>query len=165
MMRNRLTFLDPSPSENEKTPIDHAVQLIRTTEDRTAQYEDSIRGAENSQSQGTKMALERTKEASERTEMAEVRTDLANKRTLLAYVRTAIVVAGLAKNEENSAIALTGLVFIGLAMIDYMYHYFDVHPSKRCKLPKMCDSFVYVLSICIPVIVAIVAMYVLGLYA
>ena len=165
MMRNRLTFLDPSPSENEKTPINHTVQLIRTDEDRAEQYQASIKDAKDeSASVGTKMALERTKEANERTEMAEVRTDLANKRTLLAYVRTAIGVAGLAKKEENSAIALIGLVFIGLAMIDYMYHYFDVHPPKRCKLPKMCDSFVYVLSICIPVIVAIVAMYVLGLY-
>lgn len=163
-MRNRLTFLDPTPGENEKTPINHTVQLIRTDEDRKEQYEASIKDAKDTANVGTKMALERTKEANERTEMAEVRTDLANKRTLLAYVRTAIGVAGLAKKEENSAIALIGLVFIGLAMIDYMYHYFDVHPPKRCKLPKMCDSFVYVLSICIPVIVAIVAMYVLGLY-
>jgi uncharacterized membrane protein YidH (DUF202 family) len=164
MIRNRLTFLDPSPSENESTPITHAVEMVRTDEARNKEYEASIEGAKDSDSKGTIMALERTKEANERTEMASVRTDLANKRTLLAYVRTAIGVAGLAKKEENSAIALIGLVFIGLAMIDYMYHYFDVHPPKRCKLPKMCNSFVYVLSICIPIIVAIVAMYVLGLF-
>ena len=164
MIRNRLTFLDPSPSENESTPITHAVQMIRSDETRNKEYEASIEDAQGNKPVNTKMALERTKEANERTEMASVRTDLANKRTLLAYVRTAIGVAGLAKKEENSAIALIGLVFIGLAMIDYMYHYFDVHPPKRCKLPKMCDSFVYVLSICIPIIVAIVAMYVLGLY-
>jgi uncharacterized membrane protein YidH (DUF202 family) len=163
MIRNRLTFLDPSPSENESTPITHAVQMLRTDEARTDQYEASIKDAKDEKaSVNTKMALERTTEANERTEMASVRTDLANKRTLLAYVRTAIGVAGLAKKEENSAIALIGLVFIGLAMIDYVYHYFDVHP--RCKLPKMCNRFVYVLSICIPIIVAIVAMYVLGLY-
>jgi len=165
MIRNRLTFLDPSPSENESTPITHAVQMVRTDEERLADFNKSTAKAKEDDKVGTQMALERTKEANERTEMASVRTDLANKRTLLAYVRTAIGVAGLAKKEENSAIALIGLVFIGLAMIDYMYHYFDVHPPKRCKLPKMCDSFVYVLSICIPVIVAIVAMYVLGLYA
>jgi len=165
MIRNRLTFLDPSPSENESTPITHAVQMVRTDEERLADFNKSTAKSKEDDKVGTQMALERTKEANERTEMASVRTDLANKRTLLAYVRTAIGVAGLAKKEENSAIALIGLVFIGLAMIDYMYHYFDVHPPKRCKLPKMCDSFVYVLSICIPVIVAIVAMYVLGLYA
>ena len=164
MIRNRLTFLDPSPSENESTPITHAVQMIRSDEERLSDFNKSTAKAKEEDKPGTQMALERTKEANERTEMASVRTDLANKRTLLAYVRTAIGVAGLAKKEENSAIALIGLVFIGLAMIDYMYHYFDVHPPKRCKLPKMCDSFVYVLSICIPIIVAIVAMYVLGLY-
>ena len=165
MMRNRLTFLDPSPSENEKTPINHTVQLIRTDDDRAEQYEASIKDADDPNAKAnTKMALERTKEANERTEMATVRTDLANKRTLLAYVRTALAVAALAKKEENGNIALTGLVFIGLAMLDYLYHYFDVHHPPRCNLPKWADSIVYILSIGIPVIVAIVAMYVLGLY-
>lgn len=164
-MRNRLTFLDPSPSESDSEPITHAVQMLRTDEDRLKDFKNSTMGAEKDTKVGTQMALERTKEANERTEMASVRTDLANKRTLLAYVRTALAVASLAKKEESSLIAITGLVFIGLAMIDYMYHYFDVHPPKRCKLPAMCNSFVYVLSIGIPVIVAIVAMYVLGMYA
>ena len=126
-MRNRLTFLDPSPSESDSEPITHAVQM-RTDEERLADFNKSTAKAKTEDKPGTQMALERTKEANERTEMATVRTDLANKRTLLAYVRTALVVAGLAKKEENSAIALVGLVFIGLAMIDYLYHYFDVHP-------------------------------------
>lgn len=165
MIRNRLTFLDPSPSENDSTPITHAVQMIRTEDDRNKEYKAAIDSTEDpNANSNTIMALERTKEANERTEWAKERTDLANKRTLLAYVRTAITVAVLAKKEENPAIALTGLVFIGLAMIDYIYHHFVVHPPKTCKLPSMCDRFVYVLSICIPVIVAIVAMYVLGLY-
>jgi len=162
-MRNRLTFLDPSPSESDSEPITHAVQM-RTDEERLADFNKSTAKAKTEDKPGTQMALERTKEANERTEMATVRTDLANKRTLLAYVRTALVVAGLAKKEENSAIALVGLVFIGLAMIDYLYHYFDVHPPQRCNLPKWADSIVYILSVGIPVIVAIVAMYVLGLY-
>lgn len=164
MMRNRLTFLDPSPSESDSEPITHAVQMIRSDEERLADFNKSTAGAEKDTKAGTQMALERTKEANERTEMATVRTDLANKRTLLAYVRTALVVAGLAKKEENSAIALVGLVFIGLAMIDYLYHYFDVHPPPRCNLPKWADSIVYILYVGIPIIVAIVAMYVLGLY-
>ena len=137
---------------------------MRTDEERLADFNKSTAKAKTEDKPGTQMALERTKEANERTEMATVRTDLANKRTLLAYVRTALVVAGLAKKEENSAIALVGLVFIGLAMIDYLYHYFDVHPPQRCNLPKWADSIVYILSVGIPVIVAIVAMYVLGLY-
>ena len=156
-MRNRLTFLDPSPSESDSEPITHAVQMIRSDEERLADFNKSTMGAGKDTKAGTQMALERT-------EMATVRTDLPNKRTLLAYVRTALVVAGLAKKEENSAIALVGLVFIGLAMIDYLYHYFDVHPPPRCNLPKWADSIVYILSVGIPVIVAIVAMYVLGLY-
>ena len=163
MIRNRLTFLDPSPSENESTPITHAVQM-RTDEKRLEDFNKSIANAKDEDKPGTQMALERTKEANERTEWAGVRTDLANKRTLLAYVRTAAVVAGMARTEGNSTIAIIGLVFIGLAMIDYIYQYFKVYPSTRCTLPRMCDSFVYVLSFCIPVIVAIVAMYVLGLY-
>jgi uncharacterized membrane protein YidH (DUF202 family) len=164
MMRSRLTFLDPSPSETESVPINHAVQMIRTDEDRSSDFKESTVGAEKDKKVGTKMALERTVEANERTEMASVRTDLANKRTLLAYVRTALGVAALVKKEENSTIALIGLVFIGLAMVDYMYHYFVVHPPKRCKLPMRCNSFVYVLSVGVPVIVAVVAMYALGLY-
>lgn len=156
-MRQRLSFLDPSPTES-------ALQLIRPDEERVDDFKASVKDVKPDDSAGTKMALERTIEANERTEMAAVRTDLANKRTLLAYVRTALAVAALAKKEDSSVIAITGLVFIGLAMIDYFYHYYDIHPPKRCKLPAMCNTFVYVLSIGIPVIVAIVAMYVLGLY-
>ena len=124
MIRNRLTFLDPSPSENESTPITHAVQM-RTDEERLADFNKSTAKAKEDDKVGTQMALERTKEANERTEMASVRTDLANKRTLLAYVRTAAVFAGMARTEGNSTIAMIGLVFIGLAMIDYIYQYFN----------------------------------------
>ncbi len=161
MIRQRLTFLDP-PGENEDTPI-HAVQM-RSDDERESDFNASVKDAKDEKQVGTKMALERTIEANERTEMAIVKTELANKRTLLAYVRTALAISTLAKKEDNSLIAIIGLIFISLAMVDYLYNYFDVHPSKRCKLPTMCSRVIYVLSIGTPVIVAIVAMYVLGIY-
>jgi len=108
------------------------------------------------------MALERTKLADDRTDLAIVRTDLANKRTLLAYVRTAISVAVLAQKQDNSLISIAGIVFISLAFVDYLYHYFWVHPG-RFSLPSKFDKGVYGVMTFFPVIVAAVAVYVLGL--
>jgi len=150
MMRQRLSFL-----ESEEEPL---VLELRPTDARNDEFKAATEGKPNN----TNMALERTKLADDRTDLAIVRTDLANKRTLLAYVRTAISVAVLAQKQDNSLISNAGIVFISLAFVDYLYHYFWVHPG-RFSLPSKFDKGVYGVMTFFPVIVAAVAVYVLGL--
>ena len=151
MMRQRLSFLEPEAE---------AVVELRPPEQRAADFKTALEPPEEGPI-NTQLALERTKLADDRTDLAILRTDLANKRTLLAYVRTAISVAVLAQKQENSLISIAGIVFISLAFVDYMYHYFWVHPGSF-SLPSKFDKVLYGVMTFFPVIVAAVAVYVLG---
>lgn len=152
-MRQRLSFLDP-PTEAEPLVVE-----LRPPDKREEEFKEAV---QKEKPNGTEMAVERTKLADDRTDLAIVRTDLANKRTLLSYVRTAITVALLAQKQNNSNISIAGIVFISLAFVDYLYHYFWVHPS-RFSLPSKFDKGLYSIMTFFPVIVAVIAIYVLGL--
>jgi hypothetical protein len=152
MMRQRLSFLEP---EAEPLVVELRPPEQRVEDFNTAQIPPK-EGLIN-----TQLALERTKLADDRTDLAILRTDLANKRTLLAYVRTAISVAVLAQKQNNSLISIAGIVFISLAFVDYLYHYFWVHPAEY-SLPSKFDKGLYGVMTFFPVIVAAVAVYVLG---
>jgi hypothetical protein len=153
MVRQRLSFL-----EAEEEPL---VVEFRSSKDREDDFEAALKPP-NEGPINTQLALERTKLADDRPDLAILRTDLANKRTLLAYVRTAISVAVLAQKQNNSLISIAGIVFITLAFVDYLYHYFWVHPAKY-SLPSKFDKWLYSVMTFFPVIVAAVAVYVLGL--
>ena len=152
-MRQRLSFL-----ETEEIPL---IVELRPPNQRAADFKTALEPPEEGPI-NTQLAVERTKLADDRTDLAIVRTDLANKRTLLAYVRTAISVAVLAQKQENSLISIAGIVFISLAFVDYLYHFFWVHPG-RISLPSKIDKGLYAVMTFFPVIVAAVAVYVLGL--
>lgn len=153
MRRQRLSFL-----ESEAEPL---VLELRPPEERKQSFEQAQIPPLDKGPINTQLALERTKLADDRTDLAILRTDLANKRTLLAYVRTAISVAVLAQKQNNSLISIAGIVFISLAFVDYLYHYFWVHPAEY-SLPSKFDKGLYGVMTFFPVIVAAVAVYVLG---
>ena len=153
MRRQRLSFL-----ESEAEPL---VLELRPPKEREQGFEEALKPPQDGGPINTQLALERTKLADDRTDLAILRTDLANKRTLLAYVRTAISVAVLSQKQYNSLISIGGFVFISLAFVDYLYHYFWVHPAEY-SLPSKFDKGLYGVMTFFPVIVAAVAVYVLG---
>jgi len=152
-MRQRLSFLDPPTEE------DPFVMQLRPPEKREQEFKEAVN---KEKPNSTELALERTKLAIDRTDLAILRSDLANKRTLLAYVRTAITVALLAQSQNNSNISIAGIIFIVLAFVDYVYHYLWIHPNDW-TLPKTLGNLLYFTMTIFPAIVAIIAVYVLGL--
>ena len=155
-VRNRLTFLD----EQSKAPD----MNIKVSSNVLAQKRTSMAGDR------TEWAEDRTEWAEDRTEWAKKRTLMANKRTFLAYIRTAIVVASLAKNESISAFAFIGIIFVSLALLDYLYTEKMIQ-DEIIKDEKKAESklnFGYVMSwvqIIYPVLIAGIALYVLGIYS
>ena len=156
-VRNRLTFLD----EQTKAP-DTKIKMSSNelAQKRTSMAEDR-----------TRKAGDRTDWAEDRTEWAKKRTLMANKRTFLAYIRTAIVVASLAKNESISAFAFIGIIFVSLALLDYLYTEKMIQDEIIKEKEKKAESnlnFGYVMSwvqIIYPVLIAGIALYVLGIYS
>jgi hypothetical protein len=148
-VRNRLTFLDEQTKAQDTN--------IKVSSNVLAQKR-------------TSMAEDRTEWAEDRTEWAKKRTLMANKRTFLAYIRTAIIVASLAKNESISAFAFIGIIFVSLALIDYLYTEKMIQ-DEIIKDEKKAESnlnFGYVMSwvqIIYPVLIAGIALYVLGIYS
>lgn len=134
--RKRISFLD-----------------VRSEEERMNQYKEAITG------NNTTMALERTIEAKERTDWAATRTELANRRTLLAYVRTSLGIAALAQRSQLTGFAVTGIVFILLALFDYTTVYSSIYPKVFQFRNFSLTGIIVFLT---PVIVSIIALFVLG---
>lgn len=143
--KKRVSFLDPT-----------YYMSVRTDDERNDQFKSATDSNDN-----TKMALERTKEANERTEWALIRTEMANRRTLMAYVRTALAVAALSRSEDSSFIAVVGIIFIVMALMDYMY----VYLKSYGKGEKLCLAFMWIITTLAPVLVAGISIYALGLRA
>jgi len=130
---------------------------VRTEDERNDQFKNAVK-SENS----TTMALERTKEANERTDWALIRTEMANRRTLMAYVRTALAIAALSRTEDSTFIAVVGIIFIAMALVDYMYVYFKSHGQGE-KLPFI--TLMWLITTTAPVLVAAISIYALSLRA
>ena len=103
---------------------------------------------------------QRSQLASNRTDLAALRTEMANKRTVLAYVRTAITIASLAKSQEDSAIAVVGIVFISIALFDY-FNTYNIIRNGEWDLTGFANTFRFITQFT-PIFVAIIAFVVLG---
>lgn len=103
---------------------------------------------------------QRSQLASNRTDLAALRTEMANKRTVLAYVRTAITIASLAKSQEDSAIAVVGIVFISIALFDYFNTYVIIRNGKW-DFTGFESTFRFITQFT-PIFVAVIAFIVLG---
>ena len=143
--KKRVSFLDPT-----------YYMSVRTNDERNDQFKNAVK-SENS----TTMALERTKEANERTDWALIRTEMANRRTLMAYVRTALAIAALSRTEDSTFIAVVGIIFISMALIDYMYVYLKSHGQGE-ELPV---TLMWLITTTAPVLVAAISIYALSLRA
>lgn len=148
--KKRVSFLDPT-----------YYMSVRTEDVRSKEFDSAILNADKSEKKGTIMALERTKEANERTDWALIRTEMANRRTLMAYVRTALAIAALSRSEDSSFIAVVGIIFISMALIDYMYVYLKSHgQGEECPVTLM-----WLITTTAPVLVAVISIYALSLRA
>ncbi len=145
--KKRVSFLDPTYYTS-----------VRTDDDRIKEFKTAA-----DSKNGTAMALERTIEANERTEWALIRTEMANRRTLMAYVRTALAIAALSRSEDSSFIAVVGIIFIVMALMDYMYVYFESHAQMQKYIYTLI--FMRVITTVAPVLVAGISIYALGLRA
>ena len=143
--KKRVSFLDPTYYTS-----------VRTDDDRNKQFKTATDSNDS-----TTMALERTVEANERTEWALIRTEMANRRTLMAYVRTALAIAALSRSEDSSFIAVVGIIFIAMALMDYSYIYLKSYGRGYKSIMDM----IRILTYFTPVLVAAISMYALGLRA
>lgn len=150
--KKRVSFLDPT-----------YYMSVRTDDVRSKEFDSAILNADTSEKKGTIMALERTKEANERTEWALIRTEMANRRTLMAYVRTALAVAALSRSEDSSFIAVVGIIFIAMAILDYIYVYFESHAQMQKYIYTLI--FMRGVTTLAPVLVAGISIYALQLRA
>ena len=155
-VRNRLTFLDEQPKAQD--------MKIKMSSNELAQKRTYMAGDR------TEWAEDRTEWAEDRTEWAKKRTLMANKRTFLAYIRTAIIVASLAKNESISAFAFIGIIFVSLALFDYLYTEKMIQDEiikdeKKAESKLNCGYVMSWVQIIYPVLIAGIALYVLGIYS
>ena len=148
--KKRVSFLDPT-----------YYMSVRTDDVRSKEFDLAI--TDKTENKGTIMALERTKEANERTEWALIRTEMANRRTLMAYVRTALAIAALSRSEDSSFIAVVGIIFIVMALTDYMYVYFESHAQMQKYIYTL--MLMRLVTTLAPVLVAGISIYSLGLRA
>lgn len=152
--RNRLTFLDEQLNLLSLDPSKDPPQPPTSQE--LAAKRTILAGNR------TILAGDRTEWAERRTEWAEKRTIMANKRTFLSYIRTAITIATLAKNENVPIFAVIGIIFVSMALIDYVY---TESGTIVLKEKKAFDKVMYFLQFVTPFLIAIVSLVVLGFYS